>query len=61
VAKGGLVALILGLARLLPGGGVLVILLLLPALTDGRMSWDQALLWIIPGASNSSFLCHSED
>jgi len=50
VAKVGLVALILGLIGVLLGGGVLVVSLLLPTLTDGRTSWDEALLGIIPGA-----------
>ena len=50
MAKVGLVALILGLVGVLLGGGVLVVSLLLPALTDGRTSWDEALLGIIPGA-----------
>jgi hypothetical protein len=50
MAKVGLVALILGLAGVLLGGGVLLVSLLLPALTDGRTSWDEALLGIIPGA-----------
>ena len=50
MAKVGLVALIVGLVGALLGGGVLVVSLLLPALTDGRTSWDEALLGIIPGA-----------
>ena len=50
MAKLGLVVLILGLAGVLLGGGVLVISLLLPALTEGRTSFDEALLGIIPGA-----------
>jgi len=48
--KIGLVALILGLVGVLLGGGVLLVSLLLPTLTDGRTSWDEALLGIIPGA-----------
>jgi hypothetical protein len=44
------VTLILGLAGVLLGGVVLVVSLLLPTLTDGRTSWDEALLGIIPGA-----------
>lgn len=50
MAKVGLVLLILGLVGALLGGGVLLVSLLLPALTDGRTSWDEALLGIIPGA-----------
>ncbi|MBV9927884.1 MAG: hypothetical protein JOZ96_22885 [Acidobacteria bacterium] len=50
MAKAGLVALILGVLGVLLGGGVLLVSLLLPALTDGRTSWDEALLGIIPGA-----------
>ena len=50
MAKVGLVVLILGLVGVLLGGGVLVISLLLPTLTDGRTSFDEALLGIIPGA-----------
>lgn len=48
--KVGLVVMILGLAGALLGGGVLLVSLLLPALTDGRTSWEEALLGIIPGA-----------
>lgn len=50
MAKVGLVVLILGLVGALLGGGTLLISLLLPALTDGRTSWDEALFGIIPGA-----------
>lgn len=50
MSKVGLVVLILGLAGVLLGGGILLVSLLLPALTDGRTSWDEALLGIIPGA-----------
>jgi hypothetical protein len=50
MGKLGLVALILGFVGVLLGGGVLLVSLLLPALTDGRTSWDEALLGIIPGA-----------
>lgn len=50
MAKVGLVVLILGVLGVLLGGGVLLVSLLLPALTDGRTSWDEALLGIIPGA-----------
>lgn len=50
MSKIGLVVLILGLVGALLGGGTLLVSLLLPALTDGRTSWDEALLGIIPGA-----------
>ena len=50
MAKTGLVVLVAGLAGVLLGGGVLLVSLLLPALTDGRTSWDEALLGIVPGA-----------
>lgn len=50
MAKVGIVVLILGLVGALLGGGTLLVSLLLPALTDGRTSWDEALLGIIPGA-----------
>jgi hypothetical protein len=42
--------LIIGILGVLLGGAVLLISLLLPVLTDGRTSWDEALLGIIPGA-----------
>ena len=44
------VALILGVVGILLGGGVLLVSLLLPALTNGRTSWEEALFGIIPGA-----------
>ena len=50
MSKVGLVVLILGLLGALLGGGVLLVSLLLPTLTDGRTSWDEAMLGIIPGA-----------
>src|ERR671916_749071 len=50
MSKVGLVVLILGIVGVLLGGGVLLVSLLLPALTDGRTSWDEAMLGIIPGA-----------
>lgn len=50
MAKVGLVVLIVGLIGALLGGGILVISLLLPTLTEGRTSWDEALLGVIPGA-----------
>jgi ABC-type antimicrobial peptide transport system permease subunit len=50
MSKVGLAVLILGLLGVLLGGGVLLVSLLLPTLTDGRTSWDEAMLGIIPGA-----------
>ena len=46
----GKIIMILGLLGVLLGGAVLLVSLLLPVLTDGRTSWDEALLGIIPGA-----------
>ena len=46
----GKIVLILGILGILLGGAVLLISLLLPVLTDGRTSWDEAMLGIIPGA-----------
>ena len=50
MSKVGLVVLVVGLLGVLLGGGVLLVSLLLPVLTDGRTSWDEAMLGIIPGA-----------
>jgi uncharacterized membrane protein YhiD involved in acid resistance len=50
MSKVGLVVLILGIVGVLLGGSVLLLSLLLPALTNGRTSWDEAMLGIIPGA-----------
>lgn len=50
MSKAGLVVLIVGIIGVLLGGGVLLVSLLLPTLTDGRTSWDEAMLGIIPGA-----------
>ena len=46
----GKIVMIIGLLGVLLGGAVTIISLLLPVLTDGRTSWDEALLGIIPGA-----------
>jgi hypothetical protein len=46
----GKVALILGIIGMFLGGGVLLVSLLLPPLTDGRTSWEEAMFGIIPGA-----------
>lgn len=50
MSKVGLSVLILGLFGALLGGGTLLVSVLLPPLTDGRTSWDEALFGIIPGA-----------
>lgn len=50
MSKVGLGVLILGLLGVLLGGGILLVSLLLPAMTNGRTSWDEAMLGIIPGA-----------
>ena len=46
----GKIVMIVGLLGVLLGAAVLLISLLLPVVTDGRTSWDEALLGIIPGA-----------
>ncbi|HSE19299.1 MAG TPA: hypothetical protein VLB46_19715 [Pyrinomonadaceae bacterium] len=46
----GKIIMLIGTLGILLGGAVLLISLLLPVLTDGRTSWDEALLGIIPGA-----------
>lgn len=46
----GKIIMIIGILGVLLGGAVLLISLLLPVLTDGRTSWDEALIGIIPGA-----------
>lgn len=46
----GKIIMIVGLLGVLLGGAVLLISLLLPILTDGRTSWEEALFGIIPGA-----------
>jgi hypothetical protein len=50
VAKVALVVLVLGVIGILLGGGILLVSVLLPLLTDGRTSWEEAMLGIIPGA-----------
>jgi hypothetical protein len=50
VNKVGLVVLIIGILGILVGGGTLLVSVLLPSLTSGRTSWDEAMLGIIPGA-----------
>ena len=46
----GKIIMIIGILGVLLGGAVLLISLLQPLITDGRTSWDEALLGIIPGA-----------
>jgi hypothetical protein len=46
----GKIILILGILGILLGGAVLIVSLLLPVLTEGRTSWDEAMFGIIPGA-----------
>lgn len=46
----GKIVMIIGILGVLLGGAVFLISLLLPVITDGRTSWDEALLGIIPGA-----------
>lgn len=43
-------ALIVGLVGVVIALGVVAVSLLLPVLSDGRTSWDEAMLGIIPGA-----------
>ena len=50
MAKIPMVALALGIVGMLLGGGTLVVSILLPPLTHGRTSWEEALWGIIPGA-----------
>ncbi len=46
----GIIVLVLGILGVLLGAAVTGISLLLPELTSGRTSWDEAMLGIIPGA-----------
>ena len=46
----GKIVMVIGILGVLLGAAVLLISLLLPVITDGRTSWDEALLGIIPGA-----------
>ena len=46
----GKVALILGIIGVLLGGLIFLISVLLPPLTNGRTSWEEAMFGIIPGA-----------
>ena len=55
MAKVALIALVLGVIGMLIGGGVFLVSVLLPTLTDGRTSWEEAMFGIIPGAVLLSF------
>lgn len=46
----GKIILVLGIIGILLGGGVFLVSVPLPVLTDGRTSWEEAMLGIIPGA-----------
>lgn len=46
----GKIILVLGIIGIVLGGGVFLVSVLLPVLTDGRTSWEEAMLGIIPGA-----------
>lgn len=46
----GKIALVLGILGILLGIAVTGIAALLPIMTDGRTSWEEAMLGIIPGA-----------
>jgi len=46
----GKILLILGILGMLLGGAVTVVSALLPTITEGRTSMDEALIGIIPGA-----------
>ena len=46
----GKIIMAIGLLGVLLGGAVFLISILLPVITDGRTSWEEALLGIIPGA-----------
>jgi hypothetical protein len=50
VNKPGLAVLIIGVLGILLGGGTLLVSVLLPSLTSGRTSYEEAMLGIIPGA-----------
>jgi hypothetical protein len=50
VHKVGLAVLIIGVLGILLGGGTLLVSVLLPTLTSGRTSYDEAMFGIIPGA-----------
>ena len=46
----GKIILALGILGVVVGGGVFLVSMLLPVVTEGRTSWEEALLGIIPGA-----------
>ena len=45
------IIMVIGILGVLLGAAVFLISLLLPVITEGRTSWDEALLGIIPGAA----------
>lgn len=45
----GKIILIVGILGIVLGGGVFLVSVLLPVLTEGRTSWEEAMLGIIPG------------
>ena len=47
----GIVVLVLGVLGVIVGGLVTGISVLLPIVTDGRTSWEEAMIGIIPGAA----------
>ena len=49
MAKAALGALILGILGMVLGGGVFLVSILLPGMTNGRTSWEEAMMGIIPG------------
>lgn len=46
----GKIALVLGILGILLGGLVFLISMALPIVNEGRTSWEEAMLGIIPGA-----------
>lgn len=46
----GKVVLILGIIGVFLGGCIFFISLMLPIVTDGRTSWEEAMFGIVPGA-----------
>lgn len=45
----GKIALILGIVGTLLGGAIFLVSALLPSMTNGRTSWEEAMFGIIPG------------
>jgi hypothetical protein len=46
----GKIALVLGILGILLGGLVFIVSMILPVATNGKTSWEEAMLGIIPGA-----------